>query len=353
MLCFIQKKIFQYKIKQSLNNKLYISDREHQLNALKDLLNKLSIVLEIASNYNFINNFLEYVKSYLIDKSIAINSDILIVGSNAKLNVRINGANYLSQGKQVISICHGEHSSYVLDEPVIGHTEISYCSDYITYGISQNFNTLKYAKSLYILPIIHYKSSKVIKSFYEDNLINKIQLEESNILYIPTAFSANKRYGPFRDIEDNLYKKWQNSILSLDYNITYKAHPKNNIEVNLKSHKTEQKNLQEVLLDYDFYILDYISTASALCVATDKPIIYFNIGMRNMTEEVLKLFKKRVFWVDIDMNKDFSIQIKQAISDYTNLKQDFINEYTEKYSLANYNKSEIEILEEVTRGKRV
>ena len=102
------------------------------------------------------------------------------------------------------------------------------------------------------------------------------------------------RYGPFRDIEDDLYERWQRTIMELDYNITYKVHPKNKIIKKLQYKKMLRKNLKDVLNKYDFYILDYISTACALLVGTDKPII-FNLGKRNISEEAKDKLKKGFF----------------------------------------------------------
>lgn len=348
---FIIRNFFKYKFNDSLNTKIFIENKQEQIANLKLLLEKIAQVLDITAKENFILNFIEYVNCYISQKSILAQSDFLIVGSNARLSSRINSAIYLSQGKKVISFCHGEHSAFVLDEPVIGHVELSYCSDYITYGRKQDFEELRYALPIIKLPKIHYRSSGVIKTYHNNQKnISDINLtNNSKVLYIPTLFSSNQRYGPFRDIEDSLYQKLQESILSLDYDITYKAHPKSKIEVQLNHHKVVRENLKDVLLNYDFYILDYISTASALCVATDKPIIYFNLGMRNLQKEAKEIFKKRVYWVDIDMDKDFDTQINQAIEDFNLFNRKYVNEYTEKFSLAEYNKSEIEVLEEIIK----
>ena len=135
--------------------------------------------------------------------------------------------------------------------------------------------------------------------------------------------------------------------MSLDYNINYKIHPKNKIEPQSNYQKIVRKNLKDILNKYDFYLLDYISTASALCVATDKPIIYFNLGQRNLLKEAKELLKKRTFWVDIDFDKDLSFQINKAIKDFNEIKKSYVNHYTEKYSLSENNKSTIDILEEI------
>ena len=347
----VLKNIFRYKFISSTNVKINLPDSLGQLDNLKGLIVDIANLLEIKNKINFVDNFLRYVESYLSNQPIKCNSNALIVGSNARLDVRINSANYLSKGKKVISFCHGEHSAYVLDEPIIGYTELSYCTDYVTYGKDQDFNKLEYAKPLFQLPNIYYRNSSEISKYYKDNSVLNTGLERATkILYIPTLFSENQRYAPFRDIDDSTYREWQESLLKIDLNITYKAHPKNKVEFDLKQDQIERRYLQEVLSQYDFYILDYISTASALCIATEKPILYLNIGCRNMSHEALDLFKKRVFWVDIDLDKNFDVQIENAIKDYNLSSRKFINEYTEQYSQNITNKVEASILAELLVG---
>ena len=84
-----------------------------------------------------------------------------------------------------------------------------------------------------------------------------------------------------------------------------------------------------------------------MCVATDKPIIYFNLGQRNLFNEAEELLKKRAFWVDVDFDKDLSSQINRAIKDFNSRKKNYINHYTEKYSLSKNTNTEIDALENI------
>lgn len=347
---FIIRNFFKYKFNDSTNTKIFLENKQEQINNLKILLEKIAFLLDIALKDNFISNFVDYVNSYICEKPFKIKSDILVVGSNVKLVSRINSAIFLSQGKKVISIAHGEESFNILDESIIGYGEFTYCTYYLDYGKDIDRNNIDYRIPIFDYPRFYSRSSNYNGNIYKTKIIKNSQLDRKiKVLYCPTSFSGNQRYGPFRDIEDSLYQKWQESILSLDYDITYKAHPKSKIEVQLNHHKVVRENLKDVLLNYDFYILDYISTASALCVATDKPIIYFNLGMRNLQKEVKEIFKKRVYWVDIDMDKDFDTQINQAIEDFNLFNRKYVNEYTENFSLAEHSKSEIEVLENIIK----
>ena len=348
---FLVKNFFTCKFNKTLNRKIFIKDKSEQINNLKILLEKIAIVINVKDKHYFVSNFIKYVDSYISQKPIFVKSDTLIVGSNTNLISRINSAVFLSQGKKVIAISHGEHSPFVIDEPSTGYGEFSYCSDYINFGRELDHSQLKYALPIMKLPNIHYRNSKIIKTYYKNQKdIEYVKLKNSSkVLYIPTIFSGYSRYGPFRDIEDDLYQKWQDALMNLDYNITYKTHPKNKIEAQLKYHKIVKKNLKDILNKYDFYLLDYISTASALCVATDKPIIYFNLGQRNLLTEAEKLLKKRVFWVDVDVSEDLNYQINKAIKDFNTIKKSYVNHYTEKYSLSKNNISDIDALEKILK----
>ena len=119
----------------------------------------------------------------------------LVIGSNTNLLSRLNSAIYLSQGKKVISFSHGEHNSYVLDEPIIAYAEAAYCSDYINFGKDPDFSKLKYSLPLMKLPKFHYRNSAVIKKYYKNqinykNIKYKNFNKETKVLYVPTLFSG-------------------------------------------------------------------------------------------------------------------------------------------------------------------
>ena len=69
--------------------------------------------------------------------------------------------------------------------------------------------------------------------------------------------------------------------------------------------------------------------------------------MRNLQKEAKEILKKRVYWVDIDMDKDFNAQINQAIEDFNHCNRKYVNEYTEKFSLAEHSKTELEVLNDL------
>ena len=71
----------------------------------------------------------------------------------------------------------------------------------------------------------------------------------------------------------------------------------------------------------DGYIFDHISTAFMIASATNKPIIYFNIGKRNLSIEAERIVKKRCFWIDIDPNNSNEINIYSKRHYQVDIKQ--------------------------------
>ena len=218
-------------------------------------------VLKINNSKIFSQNFINYSLLFICKKkSFNHNlSDILLVGSNTSLNNRIISANYMHENKKVISFCHAHSDSNQLDDPVTGYGEYSYCTDYVTFG-SSDFIIGNYNNPLHKYPKFHYRSSKFIEKVHVDPIIKMDHnLNNFKALYIPTNFSNNVRYGPFRDIDDADYKQWQSCLLK-HKNIFYKPYPGQEEYMSINKSKIEKGRFDKIIFDlkkYDFFIIDF------------------------------------------------------------------------------------------------
>ena len=101
-------------------------------------------------------------------------------------------------------------------------------------------------------------------------------------LYVPTGFSENKRYGPFRDIDDKDYVNWQKVICDYSENIFYKNYPNQDLKFDLDKNRILYTDLKQLIKkdlgSFDFFIIDYFSTVSTLLAATEKPIYILTLG---------------------------------------------------------------------------
>ncbi|MAG39039.1 hypothetical protein CMO90_03030 [Candidatus Woesearchaeota archaeon] len=341
---------FSYKINLIKNKKVYLKNYECQVDFLRDTIDQICIKYDIPCKNIFVENFINYIKNNISDCELSSPGEYLLVESNTLITNRVNSANYLDSGKKVIGVSHGFGYSLQLDDPIMGYGEFSYCNQYLTFGAT-TLEFGEYNHSLNEAPKFHRRTSDLLESIYTANpIIKKSESETSKILYIPTGYSFNKRYGPFRDIDDQLYNEWQNAIIDHSNNIFYKAYPGQNKLVNIPDERLIQNDLKtkiHILNQFDLIIIDYFSTISNLVAATDKPIIYFNLGLMNIALEAKKDFKERVFWCDVDLSKDYSIQVQDGFNKYFRSEQSFINTYTKKYCLNNNNMSELDLIKDI------
>ena len=98
---------------------------------------------------------------------------------------------------------------------------------------------------------------------------------------------------------------------------------------------TEQRWLDDCIHEYDVYILDYFATSTVRAMLSDKPVIYFDIGLRPLTTEFLRVLKKRCFYRQIDINGDLSEQLIEAFSRYQKSGHCGSNVDVAKYCFAN------------------
>ena len=92
--------------------------------------------------------------------------------------------------------------------------------------------------------------------------------------------------------------------------IHFKEHPKQIIKYQIENCKILVWNLGYIN-DYDFFVTDSaLSTAFANIAAINKTIIYFDIGLENISEEAGKSIYKRVIWIDVDLHNPGHLEEK-------------------------------------------
>lgn len=335
-------------------DKCYLVDKEIQIEFLKETIYSLFKSIQVNENDIdiLVKSFINFVESKIVEKPITFNQEYLITNSNSRLYNRVLASNFKLQRKKVISFSHGFSSFLDIDEPIIGYGELTYCDYYVDIGLP------KESLSEFQLPLSENKpkvlniSCKKIEKLYKSNVIKFIPLnKKTKILYVPNAFIGNERYGPFRDIEDDVYLMWQNDLLSLDLNIYIKPHP---LSVKVKyntSIRIVNNKLENTFNEFDIIILDFLGSAFALATASDKPIIYFNLGLRRMKESTLSLLKERFFWYDININEDFKSQIEESFHIYNSIKLDKVNHFTKVSSLnPNLRANQRDVISDIISG---
>ena len=294
--------------------KAYLPHREQQIDALCEVVRTLAQRFEIPAEEHLIENWANYSRHHTSSVQSRIKDDQVILGTRAVLQNRKLAMNFLQQDKDVIAMTHGEITSTIFNEPLFGYAELGFCSTLIDYG------------DLRLDAPLHESLSKPNKFLSRTSVsVQKIQNRRNvrgastksgggkkKILYIPTTYNEKFHYGPYRGFEDGLYLKWQSELIAAVPELTIKPHPKC-IRPPFDC-RQDERALQRCYLDYDVIILDYYSTAATLMIATDKPVIFFDIGLRNLVPDFKLLLKQRCDYVQIDWALDLSDQIRRSVN---------------------------------------
>ena len=341
-----------------LYTKIFIPEMENQkiilfseIHIMEQELGKL-----FSSKFEFDKAFLSFfnmeISTYCSNSyPKEINANIILLGSLADLKCRIFAAIGKSQNVPIISVWHGENIGDK-DEPVSGPIGQTYCDVILGYG-EYGCEKIKkgiYNKSLFEQPLIVPSSSSVLKEIFKDNKVKKIyKTKDLTIMYVPTSFSGTNRDGPFRDLHDIAYCLWQqnmlNSVLKIinPKQLIRKRHKKENGEFNFKVNKIKQlhkSDLLDVMDETEVFIFDYPTTAFAYAAATNKPIIYFDIGLRNLMPDALESIKDRCIYVKGNV-EDVESMVNIILK---NIHKKCVNTYTDKYSVSNDSRSRKDIL---------
>ena len=259
---------------------------------------------------------------------------MLLTSSQAVIEERLNAVNALKRGNYVFLLSHGLHSSHAIDEPIVGYAERSYCHAEIGYGrdltVAQSYNSSLTPPCDFLA-----RSANAIMSLRNGAGSCNIYLASSigtdpKILYVPTSLTGMKNYLPFRNIPERLYLAWQHSLAEAIPRMAIKPHPKQTDEAAYNFSYVETGKLSDVIHQYDLIVFDYVSSAFAEVVASDKAVMYLDTGGRNLSKQALAAIQARCHYVDAS---DSSTQIIDEIKS-SNFEGKSRFAYTDLFSMA-------------------
>lgn len=297
----------------------------------------------IWNKYELGNNFYDFIHAIKISykelnkRNNNYKYDLLLTGSPVKIPVRIEAVNALMKNIPTICIDHGNETG-TEDNPAWGYDEQSYCSHFIGYGPA-GFKAIENGKYLQSLfnnnPKYIESNSTFIKNIYNHDEIEVLRKDISKLklAYIPIRLMGAQRLGPYLSISDEDYLEWQKYIFKHIKNLDYKAHPKQKINYEFDKITIVRDSLESCVNRYDCFVTDNVmSTAFTNIAATNKAIIYFNIGFGNLTKCAEEVIRRRVIWIDIDIGNPGSLLEK------IEKKKDkkLINNYTKQFSITSH-----------------
>ena len=309
----------------------YLPNRSDQIDALIDCVKRICSQYSIANSEIVETNWRAYSEFHTTSDQIINPEKGAIVGSRMNHENRKIAINFLQQEKPVVGYTHGEICNEIMDEPAVGYAELGYCSVLVDYGDYKYDGNSEYIKPLVKATQTIRRESKSVRKAYRPNIsIRAATRKRENWLYVPTGYNESLYYGPFRGYSDERYRRWEGALMEGCPNLTIKIHPKSS---SFNEGKIEIRRLEQCVQDYDVLVFDYYSTAMTIGIFTDKPVLYFDIGLRNMSEEFREDLKRRVFFSNIDARANFGEQIRQAIEQFKQDDFEYTNTHLEKYSL--------------------
>ena len=280
------------------------------------------------------------VLRYISTIDPGINDQVLLVGTLSKIENRVVAANFYKQNLPVVTVHHGYGSGLgVLDEPIFKYGESSFCSVVVQAGKVPSSGFFADLEPLDLLtptyPHVVGAESKTIKNIFcsVGGQIPKISsLNEPAVMYVPTLYSGLETYAPYRGLPDEIYFRWQKyliaSLMEL-FTVTLKLHPKGSGAALDHDLKIERAPFEVSYRKAEVFVFDYVSTAFNIAAATDRPIIFVDLKVRNFKPAALEAIKARCLYISIEELESqlFSNVIKAKWN------QSSINAYTPDYCL--------------------
>lgn len=253
--------------------------------------------------------------SSVVDVESSLGIDVLVVGTNSNLSTRALSAGTQNAGIPVISVLHGEADG-LLDEPIFGYGERAFSDYVVSYGtnyIRGDYQFLRVPGGC-STPLPVPSSSDLIRRFYTESDIPAIRNLECTFVYVPTSYSGFNTYGPFRALNDVHYATFRRLLVGSFDRLFVKCHPKGDRDYDdgIPDSRRLLGGLADAISIADVLVFDYVSTAFIEAAASSKPIVYFDLGIRNLTVLGQEFIEKRCIRVKVT---DFSEpNLKELIS---------------------------------------
>lgn len=328
---FFSEKALKLFMTVSENEELFIPHYDAQISMLRSLVFEICHEYEIRNAPNIWKNWIQHLSLHTTSAQKRVSKRGALIGTRNNLENRKLALNFLQQDKRVVGFTHGELSNNIFNEPVYSYSDRTLCTTLIEYG---DFSPEITSYSPIIAPEkeIRRDSQLVRKQFCPNSAIVPARLTDANVLLIPTMYQENHLYGPKRSYETLKYYDWHKTLEFCIPNLTVKVHPKTRFRPKFL-HPVESRPLEQCIPDYDLLVFDFIASGVALALFSDKPVIYFDIGLRTINSQFKSELEDRGSVYEIDFDRNWEEQIREALDRFQKIDRIFSNLGLAKYSL--------------------
>ena len=329
---------------------------DKQLDILKSKLAGLCTKLDLDTPGNLFKLVELWIRTYTVKRHPEPwRADLLLTGSTTTLENRLWAARAKSEGTPVVNVFHGEACG-VQDEPVFGYGENTFVDKVVGYGETgcALSTSSEFLTSLFGDPITYVPSaSEGARKLYTATPVQSLsELPSPRFMYVPTAFTGSGNYGPYRSPpHDVAYLQWQRGLVAniaeqFPGRVIWKQYPAKTQPAGLLVPGVaviEKQRFEQVMGKADVFVFDYLSTAFTLAAATSKPIIYLDVGMRNITEAAMAALRDRCIYVTADLqNPQEAFQQAMRLSE-----KRCQNVYTSSFSIPSDPRARYEVIADV------
>ena len=329
-----ERKILRALLSDAHGEKFFLPNLRAQISAVNDLIIGICKEYEITNPNNIVKNWETYIRLHTSNYQEKITQKGALVGTRNNLKNRKIALNFLQQNKEVVGFTHGELSNQIFDEPVYSYSDRSLCSTLIEYG---RFRSEKESFTPLIRPTKEIRRSSTIlqRMYSRSDQIRRVNPKSEKVLLIPTMYQEDYLYGPKHAYETKKYCEWHRALESQIPNLVIKLHPKTRYLTEFLR-PVEKRSLERCIQDYDLLIFDFVATGVGIALFSNKPVIYFDIGLRSLHPEFESELFRRGAVVKVDFRENWENQIAKGLEKYTDEQQSGSNVGLEKFAFAEH-----------------
>lgn len=217
--------------------------------------------------------------------------DLLITGTLGEFRTRLAALSAMARGIPVLTFHHGAQYG-IWDEPYYDLYEGCLPDFKVVYG-----DTKLQRQAGAATDSSNVRGSETRLFSRTDKTIQRLRsaapvetltrLRGKSVLYMASEFES-VRYGPFRDVHPSTYLAWQQELLRwLQTQIgaapAVRLHPKRpSTHFDPQGYPLADGDLIQEIERADVLVVDYPTTSLAIALATTKPVLYFDLGIRRL-----------------------------------------------------------------------
>jgi len=334
--------LFGYKIEFSNFQKVFIPKINFQKKIINQFLEIIEKKTKIKINDNIkkdINLFIKRISLKKKELQIFNKKNIYLLGSTANIYNRLNAINGLQESSNVYVFGHDKQTG-IIDSLVNKYDDYCLCTHYVGFAKKKFFKKIKYKsysdiddiEPKYIENKNFSKNKIVIKPIYFNSEI----ISKKRGLYIPRKFSNYLSLTPRELLNYEKYLDWQNFLINNIDKLDYKMHPKDKLSleqlkniVSFSPKKIKVGSLENIIKNYDYLVIDYVSTTAFSDIAkSEKPILYFDLDLDRLTSVGIKVVTDRALKVKINQESTknyFNVNSIRKLGKFTHSNKRLLN----------------------------